>query len=117
MRKLIPIVTVFMLILLGSVVHAAFFETGTSLMQGWREHQKVMQSQATQKDYLAASRFIGYVTGVVDAQADNLRTPVGATKDQICAIVGKYLEAHPEEWDQVGSDLVVKALRSAFGQR
>ena len=66
--------------------------------------------------YLLASQFVGYVTAVIDAQAENLRIPVGATEDQVCAIVGKYLEAHPEEWNKVGSDLVIKTLRIAFSQ-
>lgn len=116
MRKLILVVVLFTIVLVGPA-HATFFETGASLIQGWREHQKIMQSQPGEKNYLLASQFVGYVTGVIDAQAENLRIPVGATKDQVCAIVGKYLEAHPEEWNKVGSDLVVKALRIAFSQR
>jgi len=55
------------------------------------------------------------LTGVADAN-QNL-VPVGATKDQICAIVGKYLESHPEEWTQEGAVIVKKALIKAFQKK
>lgn len=95
----------------------AHFETGSSLMQGWREHQRIINSQPGEKDYLRASRFMGYVTGVADTRGEVLGVPAGVTKDQICAIVGRYLENHPDEWNEVGSILVEKALRNAFGKR
>ncbi len=93
---------------------AIYFHTGSSLMQGWREHQKIISSVAGEKDYLRASRFIGYVMGVADARSEALDIPMGVTQDQLCAIVGKYLESHPEEWNEIGSALVEKALRNAF---
>ena len=97
---------------MSHVAYAGYFETGSSLMQGWREHQKIVNSQVGERNYMLASRFVGYVTGVVDARSKGV--PVGATIDQICAIVGRYLENHPDEWNEVGSILVEKALRNAF---
>lgn len=102
---------------MSHVAYANYFVTGSSLMQGWREHQKIINSQAGKKDYLLASRFMGYVTGVADARGEVLSVPVGATIDQLCAIVGRYLENHPDEWNEVGSILVEKALRNAFRKK
>lgn len=102
---------------MSNVAYAGYFETGSSLMQGWRAHQKIMNSQAGEKDYVIAFFFLGYVTGVADARGEVLGVPHGITKDQICAIVGRYLENHPDEWNEIGSILVEKALRNAFHKR
>lgn len=99
------------------VFAGAYFETGSSLVQGWREHQRIINSQPGKKDYNLTSRFVGYVTGVADSRSEVLDVPAGVTKDQLCAIVGTYLENHPDEWNEVGSILVEKALRNSFGKR
>ena len=94
---------------------AACFNNGQDLVNGWREHQKIMNNSPAERDYLSASRFTGYVTGVADA-LDTIMfdIPEGTTKDQIVAIVGKYLEANPDKWQFGGSVLVVNALKGAF---
>ncbi len=116
MKTLLLIVVLFTVAFV-SVAQAGYYETGTDLMQGWRALQKYMQSLPGEKEPVRAFQFMGYVAGVVDAERNNLQIPDGATKDQVCSIVGKYLEAHPEEWNKVGSDLVLRALRTAFGER
>ncbi|MGD9843121.1 MAG: Rap1a/Tai family immunity protein [Steroidobacteraceae bacterium] len=104
-------------ILSCSASAATYFETGASLMKGWREHQKIMNSQVGEKNFMLASAFSGYVRGVADTRSEALGVPQGVTGDQICAIVGTYLENHPEEWNDVGSVLVEKALRNAFRRK
>ena len=102
---------------MSHVAYAGYFETGSSLMQGWREYQKITNSQGDKKSFHLASCFMGYVTGVADARREVLGVPGGVTIHQICAIVGRYLENHPDEWNVVGSILVEKALWNAFRKR
>ena len=97
-----------------SFCYAGFFEKGTYLVQGWRAHQKIMQNQGGQIDYVLASGFVAYIKGVFDATENVYAFQAGVTVDQVIAIVGKYLDAHPEAWSEKGSDLVIKALNQAF---
>ena len=111
-RKLLTTLLGFVLILTVSVSYG--FETGNDLVQGWREHQRIMQNQNGEIDYQLATRFSGYVIGVFDATEHLYGLPYRVTKDQVTAIVGKYLDAHPEKWSEKDSDLVIEALIQAF---
>jgi hypothetical protein len=65
-----------------------------------------------------AGIFMGYVMGVSDAMDKDteylLASPGKMTVGQVCSIVGKYLDNHPEEWHLSGAEIVRKALRDAF---
>ncbi len=101
-------------LLAASVTFGAFYD-GNWLIKGWREHQKIMDSRAGERDYIAAASFSGYVTGVTDVINDVFITiPVGSTRDQICQIVGNYLEKHPEKWTVAADILIADALKEAF---
>jgi len=116
MKTVFKTLLVFLLILTASVSYAGF-EVGNDLVQGWREHQKIMQHRTGEIDFMLASRFVGYVTGVFDATEFLYDYPDGLTKDQVAAIVGKYLDANPEEWSKGGPVLVIKALQEAFPRK
>lgn len=98
----------------ASISYAAFFETGAYLVKGWRSHQKVMLNQGSQIDYIQASEYVAYIKGVIDATEGSYFLKEGVTVDQVISIVGKYLDSHPEEWNEKGSDLIIKALNQAF---
>lgn len=117
MKKKIVLLAAILVFVTPFVYAGAYFYTGSSLMQGWREHQRILNSQPGEKNYILASVFAGYVTGVADARSEVLGVPSGVSRDQVCAIVGRYLETHPDEWNEVGSILVEKALRNAFRKR
>ena len=58
---------------------------------------------------------LGYVLGIHDAFSGiSICDPSTAKADQLAAIVIKYLSDHPQELHKSGSDLVRKALSSAF---
>lgn len=54
--------------------------------------------------------FCGYVIGV----AEHLRTPAKVTHGQLCDIVVRYLEAHPEKRHLPGAVLIEAAFNEAF---
>jgi len=47
--------------LMSYLTYAASFESGTSLVNGWRKHKKIINSQPGEQNYLEASHFVGYV--------------------------------------------------------
>ena len=46
-----------------------------------------------------------------------LDIPEGVTVGQLCDVVGKYLEDHPEELHERAQYLVARALRLAFSPK
>ena len=58
--------------------------------------------------------FVGYAQGVGDSMDPILCTPSGVTGGQVFAIIGNYLKAHPEKWNESGSEIIFKALIEAY---
>lgn len=86
----------------------AGFETGNKLMEYLNESEKRIGSYP-------AGVYTGYVLGVHDAlDGIQICSPDGTTVNQIKVIVGKYLRAHPESWNQSAAALVIRALRQAY---
>lgn len=95
---------------------AATFDTGNTLIIGWREHQKVMSGQSG--NIMQASSFVSYVIGVSDAlDGVSFDIPDKATKDQVCSVVGRYLDLHTEPWTNTGSVIVIAALKAVFPRK
>ena len=62
---------------------------------------------------------MGYITGVCDASKYflSLESSIwnrNITLGQLCAIVAKYLKAHPEKWDYSAESIILEALIEAF---
>lgn len=109
-RCLVLVLTV----IIASSAFGVFYD-GNWLIKGWREYQKIMDSRIGEKDLMSAASFSGYVTGVADALNEVLFSiPAGTTRDQICQIVGNYLEKHPERWTVSANILVADALKEAY---
>ena len=58
--------------------------------------------------------FDGYVLGVLDLTQERLCIAERATMGQVLEVVRKYLKDHPEELHLRASDLVIKALQTAW---
>jgi hypothetical protein len=94
--------------------HSAFAAiSGNDLIDGMRVYLKA-DKDYTKADYLLAGNYLGYVQGVADATASDYSMPDGVTADQLCQIVAKFLEKHPERWNEPAFRLVRIALQEAF---
>ena len=63
----------------------------------------------------AAGRYMGYVLGVVDAyNGIEFSIPEGTQTRQMCIIVGRWLEEHPETWEKAAVSLVKLALAEKY---
>lgn len=112
--KRLAVALMLVLFICTPVLASSSYEDGYSLQQDWREYQK---SQQGQKDYnlFKVAFYMGYVTGVVDSlNGVAFTTTVGVTVDQNCAVVGKYIDDHPSEWNLEANYLVKKAMMKAF---
>jgi len=92
------------------------FLLGNDLVKMMREYDGGME-KASNINGAAASAYHAYVMGVCDAQGDKLEYQLEADSHQTCAIVGEYLKAHPEKWNQSAAQLVLEALRNASLKR
>ncbi len=110
MKKLLGIVLLAVLIF---SFHSAFAMSGNDLAVGMRVYIKA-DKDYTKADYLLAGNYLGYVQGVAEATASDYSLPSGVTADQLCRVVAKFLEKHPERWNEPASLLVRNALQEAF---
>lgn len=111
----------FLVVSLGTIGFASaqvlFFTTGQKLMDGYLVYEKVKDGVAvTATEALLDGVFFGYTESVADygASARILSLPDDVSVAQLCAIVGRYIEEHPELWNQPGWFLALSALRDAF---
>ena len=114
----IAIMTLLML-LTCSLVQAQVCMSGPDLVKGSDAYKRVLAGSEKKEDVSQAFLFLGYVMGVADAgflESNSLfKVPQNAVKGQLCAVVGKYLENHPEYWNNpIASILVEAALIEAF---
>jgi len=93
--------------------HSTFAMSGNELVDGMRAYLKA-DKDYTKADYLLAGNYLGYVQGVAEATASDYSLPSGVTADQLCHVVAKFLEKHPERWSEPASRLVCNALQEAF---
>ena len=99
-------------ILVSSSALAGDFWTGNKLVAHLREFQKAERG-SHDVDWESSGLFVGYVLGVYDS--DHALCAAGQVSlGQISAVVAKYLDDHPADWDKPASSLVRSALRRAF---
>lgn len=84
---------------------------GNQLMEYAREYEKLDQDP-TIKSY-RQGWFMGFVSGVWNASPAAI-TPRGVMLGQVCAVVIKYLKAHPEKWNEAAFFLVISAIRESW---
>jgi hypothetical protein len=92
------------------------YHNGNQILEGMREHDKLMAGDQT-INYQKATYFMGYVSGVNDATSYLYGYISEVTVNQICSIVTIYLKKHPEKLNQCASILVIEALKEAFPKK
>jgi hypothetical protein len=100
---------------------AYYYFSGNELVEAMREYDAVLPGGANYYSTktgaaITVGEYFGYVLGVCDGTADEQLYEIRAdvTKQQILAVVSKYLKNHPEKWSEPAAFLVVEALQEAF---
>ncbi len=119
--KALKKVSILILLLIIPAPAMAQFKKGRDLVPLWQSYKK-SASKSLITNYGNNAVFMGYVEGVTDALIMSDNELLGAiaesmTTARACAIVGKYLDDHPEELHLPGAVIVQKALRAAFIKR
>jgi hypothetical protein len=93
--------------------NSAFAISGDDLIPGMRVY---LESEAnyTKADFLLAGNYLGYVQGVVEATASDYSLPKDITADQMCQIIAKFLERHPQRWKEPTTNLIRNAMQEAY---
>jgi hypothetical protein len=108
--------------MIATTSYAQTIRTGQDLHDGWMAAQRIQsgnESNVSLNEETLAFMFIGYVQGATDIAQDTkaLLFPKGTSNGQLVAIVGKYLDNHPEEWNLKASSIVMRALRPIYGYK
>ena len=108
----------------GAVIVQAQEETGQGLSLGWHSFEKISGSGgSTGTDLPQAAMYMGFVNASVQAirylpglsrKVSPLSLPPVGSQDQMYAIVGKYLDAHPKALSMPAFRLVLLAVLAAF---
>ena len=112
MKKVLLVIALMMMSC--QAVYATPPPTGNEFVNQWQEYKKHKAGQSF--DVVNSSYYMGYVNGIAEAGyfIGWFSHPVGTTTDQICAVVGKWIEDHPERWTDRPFTIVTTALRKAF---
>jgi len=101
------------LILILTLSLQANFKSGNDLVKNKVEYEKPENSKTI--SYYEVASYVNYIFGVHDSlEGVLICTPSNVTGRQIIAIVGKYIDNHPEKWNQPAQYLVVPPLMNAF---
>ncbi|MDH3871053.1 MAG: Rap1a/Tai family immunity protein [Gammaproteobacteria bacterium] len=73
-----------------------------------------MYAFATSDDPVKEALFMGYVSGVLDANTEILCVPAEVTLQQAAGITMKYLEQHPDIRHYAGRGFVILSITEAF---
>ncbi len=121
MKKL-PVILMFVVVC--SVTTFSQSTDAQTLHDWWQAYQRLNLGTASAQDSNYADFYIGYVDGVWDTilsmqAAKVISTPFVDTNTtgkmgQVYAIVGKYLDDHPEQWSWPGAVLTMGAIHQAF---
>jgi hypothetical protein len=85
-----------------------------SLGEGWKAFHRMQAGQASPREKLDASIYIGYISGIVDAASYYRSYSSQVTVEEACNAVGKYLDKYPELLHGPAAFLVVEAISQAF---
>ena len=114
MRKLGIIVVLIVVVLsMGWGQDAQKNDTGKTLHDTWIEYQK----SNPPGNQFAVGFYMGFVLGVSRVLFEPFEVvsfPEGVSNAQILAVVGKYLDEHPEKWNEESEMLVFDALAEAW---
>ena len=103
-------------VVISSLSAFAYFKSGNDLVADMREWEKASASNGD-INYVSASRYSGYVSGIYDAlDLNETICPPNAnvTVGQANSIVASYLKDNPARWSDPAYFLVYDALLAAF---
>jgi len=87
--------------------------TGNGFVGQWQEYKKYKAGQSYR--IFDTAYYLGYVDGVSDAEDERwFSYPKETTTGQLCHVVGKWIDDHPEKWAETPWVIVVTALKEAF---
>ena len=103
------------LIITFNILNAGGWVAGNDLVKYMNEAKKVNNGNQN-VDWSDALRFHNYVFAVVDVleDANYICIPNNVKGQQLFAIVIKYIDNHPEEWNKTASYLVETPLLNTF---
>jgi len=118
-------------LMLAVAVAASAQVTGQALHDEWQSYEKFDRNDPSisSSDYFGAGAYMGYVRGCLDSKdpyfivftgltgaspKDLWELPKDSTAKQMFAVVGRYLDDHPEQWSSPASIVVVTAVVAAF---
>ena len=113
MKKLFVLAVVLIMVSAASWAQSTV-GTGQWLYELWPSAQKSITNQpTTQLDDWDAGLFSGFVQGAAQVMWDaDWLDLTGTTYAQWSAVVGKYLDAHPEQWNLSAELLVYRAIHT-----
>jgi hypothetical protein len=111
MKKVVAL-AIFVLIAAGAFAQDAAFGSGQWLENMREGAQRIRSGTNNIVDYVNASIFRGFVGGIVQTGTleDWFAIPDGVKSAQNEAVVGQFLEAHPELWNGPAAAIVIAAI-------
>jgi hypothetical protein len=107
--------------MIGMVMSVAtqggFFYDGKALHQLWLAYKRNDEpSHADIGDLARAAELRGYVGGIAGAlgSGNRLCLPDGVDLPQLVAVAGKWLDNHPEKWNENPAGPIAGAITRAF---
>lgn len=101
-----------MMLLACQSLHAAEAKP-TTFVDTWREYR--MAEAGKSCEFRAAGYYMGVVSGLVGlANGLLFAIPQTVTDKELCNVVGKWIDEHPERWGDAKDTIVTKALEEAF---
>ncbi len=102
----------------GSPNGFVFFLKGQDLHDmclHWGEERALPYSDARDQELAADSKCQGFISGTIEGLSlDQWDPPNQASQRQIIAVVKKYVDNHPEQWDQRAKFLIRSAVIEAW---
>jgi hypothetical protein len=109
-----------LVVMAGGAFGQSNFGTGQWLHDGWQASQKTVSTPGKEiSDVAQEWEYGGFVFGaarVMDA-SQWIDIPATVTFGQWLAVVGKYLDDHPEEWNLNAEVLVYRGLHAVWPGR
>ena len=88
--------------------------SGEKLVEGWKALQSMEAGMVGQYEIKEESFYAGYVRGVAEVISVFYDIPSDFIGEESNYLVGKYLDEHPERWNESAMQLVVAAFELGF---
>jgi NifU-like protein involved in Fe-S cluster formation len=89
--------------------------TGNDLHEFMEAAKRMEVNTQSGHDVAMAFKGMGYVEGIADAhERKSICLPTGTEVQQLMAIVSRYVDAHPEQWQYTADSIIEQALSQSF---